>query len=297
MWPLCRHTDDISRTVHNTLVDKLVDEIMHTRADIKKLVNGNRESQRIKSTESTPEPTSMAPAIDIPLVPQQENFCNIKHWGPELYHAIRHQRGDIPAEGDRTSYQFMEDTSGNVVPAYTRRQVSRDVKYFFQKMHTPTRLLAPLRRLDWDIHSDFHTYIEEKYPWLRLCDNHWKADLLWTINWTGWKPETGVAQDGAQLGAIKREHSTNTDNNQAGPSSKQPKTTAPKISPRPKPTNKVGNSSHNVYVITECILDESIVSNSRISCSVDRTNTPFPPASLLRLTRPHTSSWQRRYVH
>ena len=186
----------------------------------------------------------MAPAITIPLFPQKEDFRNIKHWNPELYNAICHPKEGASAEGDRTSYQFMEDASGTVVPAYTRRQVSRDVKYFFQKTHSVTTPLAPLRKLNCDVRSEFHAYIEAKYPWLRLCDNHWKADMLWTMNWTGWKPNTGVAQDGAQPGAIKREHSNDTDNDQAGPSSKRPKMTAPKNSTQPKPTNKVGNFFH-----------------------------------------------------
>lgn len=161
-------------------------------------------------------------------------------------------------------------------------------------MYNKKQPISILTKLKCNVLSNYHTFIEAKYPWLCLCNNHWKADALWTNNWTGWKPDVRVTQDEAQLGALKREHSINED--QAGSSSKQPKTTAVEKSAWPKPAKKVGNFFCGVCMTTECILNGFLVPNSHMSWSVGHTDTPFSPANLLQLTQLHTSSQWHRYI-
>jgi hypothetical protein len=65
--------------------------------------------------------------------------------------------------------------------------------------------------------------MEHKYPWLHLCEDHWKADWVWSDYFSRWRPAPATSKGShtrSKQGIIKRERSTEEDEgeDQAGPS-------------------------------------------------------------------------------
>jgi hypothetical protein len=58
--------------------------------------------------------------------------------------------------------------------------------------------------------------MEELHPWLRLCDDHWKVDRVWTNYFSNWTPAT--KDKGKQPESLKRPAKM-----EAGPSQKKVK--------------------------------------------------------------------------
>jgi hypothetical protein len=234
---------------HDHIVDKLANKINRTRSDIKevkKLVINIRPS----NTAEAGEPTPRAQDMEIPVSPRKEDYKLVNHWTPEKYNTFRHpKRGTTPDKGDDPIIcLFMEDEHGNVIPASTRRQVTRDLKAFWQGKYEKNERLDNLTHLGWDIRQEFRAVMETSYPWLRLCEGHWKADQLWSNHFSQWKPARATVQnDATQSGTLKREHSVDED--EAGPSSKRPKTVAPEIPTWPRPTKNVSNPFHSIYTL------------------------------------------------
>ena len=150
----------------------------------------------------------------------------------------------------------MEDESGSIISLSIRKQVVKDVKAFMQEKHNKDARLDVLSNLALDVRTEYRNAIEGLHPWLQLCENHWKADQLWSNVWTRWNLAGAITkgtQDATELKVLKREHSV--DEGQAGPSSKRIKTMDVKkpIPSRPKPTPKVSPPFYNVHAITEHI--------------------------------------------
>ena len=122
----------------------------------------------------------------------------------------------------------MEDQNGNVVPPSTRKLVTRDIKAFWREKTNQGIEILPFTRMGWDIRTEFRDRMEHEYPWLRLCEGHWKCDQLWIMTYKkGWKEASTTTEgsdDQTQQGSLKREHSVEED--QAGPSSKRAKIAA-----------------------------------------------------------------------
>lgn len=157
---------------------------------------------------------------------------------------MRHGRAPSPEDPDApATCAYMEDISGNIVPPATRRAVSQDAKAWWQAKFNKGVRLTVLSGVDWYVRKEFRHDMEEAHPWLRYCADHWKADQVWRDKFSKWNPDLPPAQGGPQRDSqprtLKRENSADED--QPGPSSKRPKTTAPIDPPRPKPTRKVGS--------------------------------------------------------
>ena len=57
----------------------------------------------------------------IPLHPKQTNYKMIKHWMPDVYNGLQHQKGGTPRPNDTNvedplSSIFWEDQSGCIIP-------------------------------------------------------------------------------------------------------------------------------------------------------------------------------------
>jgi hypothetical protein len=42
------------------------------------------------------------------------------------------------------------------------------------------------REVDVDINTEYIVLMENAFPWLRLCENHWKSEQIWRNHYTGW---------------------------------------------------------------------------------------------------------------
>jgi len=141
----------------------------------------------------------------------------------------------------------MEDQYGNAIPLSVRKQVVKDAKKFWQEKHNQGIHLDIFGKIGWNMREEFRAALEAEHPWLRLCENHWKADQVWINTFSHWTP--AGSPNGTPSGTLKRENPI--DESQPGPSSKRPKTTNDKIpvSTRPKPIKKTtGQTSNPLYL-------------------------------------------------
>ena len=250
-------TDDIYRAAYDRLATSTTKsdraDAKATRADVKAIRADVKDLKVIVSkirpshdTEATDRELGPQANRTIPLKPKREDFEPIHHWTQEEHNGNRHSKGETtPNRGDSTepvSYRFMEDENGKMVSPAVRREVSKDVRAFWQEKHNAGIHVGKLTSMGLDIRDDFRARMEKAYPWLRLCEGHWKVDQLWSMNFSKWKPATTPESDATNLGTLKREHPT--DENQAGPSSKKTKITAvgKLASHKPKVINKVYSS-------------------------------------------------------
>ena len=219
------------------LVEKLGDKIERTRSDVKKIAN--------KFLDHVPSPPNTTPSPEsepstIPLHPSKDDYPLIEHWEPTAWNALRHTKkgSSSPQVADSINTLFWEDGNGGLIPSSRRSRVTRDLRAIWQDLLEKGKRLDCISKIGWEVREDYRTRIEALYPWLRLCEDHWKADQLWTNYFSGW-----AKVQGKQTESLKREHSTEEGEGETGPSLKKLKTPAqPPAPPNPtkKPAAKVG---------------------------------------------------------
>ena len=167
-----------------------------------------------------------------------------------MYNQLRHpkKKGKSKAStpdgadlDDPVTSLFMEDQNGVVISSSRRRKLKVDARVFWQSKYNKGEPLNNFGNIDLGVHDEFRAFMEKAHPWLRLCENHWKADQIWINNFSQWKPATSL-EDGVKEVTVKRGHSESIEDDQLkddqpGPSSKKSKTMAtekPAV-PRPKP--------------------------------------------------------------
>ena len=131
--------------------------------------------------------------------------------------------------------------------------MTQSVRAIWQEMHKKGQCLDPLTSIGWDVCQDFQECIESEYPWICLCEDHWKADQIWINNFSNWRLKTSLQGVVVQPTNLKRECSI--EEAQAGPSKKS-KPTDKKPLPQPKPTKagvKVSLLFFGIYATAEYI--------------------------------------------
>lgn len=236
MFSFARHTNT-TENFYSMVVETLSHKIDRTRSDIKKIANGTPD-HKAASPSPTPSPESalVAEFSAIPLHPCREDFYLIRHWTPETWNALQHpKQGSVPQQHmDSVSILFWEDPSGNLIPHSRRSRVTRDLRSIWQDMHDKGKRLDCISKIGWEVREEFRSRMEQAHPWLRLCDDHWKTDQLWSNYFSGWKPATTSKE--IQPETLKRERSVGED--EAESSQKRPRTLVQPTRPRPKPTTK-----------------------------------------------------------
>ena len=259
----------IYRMAYEHLVKKLSHKIEETRSDVKKI--SDKMIDRAASSSPDPTPPSEAESAPeaeyatIPLHPHRENFTLINHWMPETWSALRHsKKGTLLQQGpDPINVLFWEDDAGNVIPPSRRLRVTRDARSIWQDMHDKGKRLGPLSKVGWEVREEFRTCMEARHPWLRLCDDHWKVDQIWSNHYSGWTPAGASKGKGPET--LKRERSAEED--EAGPIEKRPKTIIQQR-PLPKPITKQVAKVSPIFLTSTLLLktrpDEPTVSH--LSC-------------------------------
>jgi hypothetical protein len=107
---------------------------------------------------------------------------------------------------------YMEDEYGQAIPESQRKAARHTAKLFWNGLlkrktesGAPLKLPSSGQKVDLDIREEFVFLMEDTYPWLRYCENHWKTDKLWSNHYPNWyKTVTGevidvdMDDDGAQ---------------------------------------------------------------------------------------------------
>ena len=163
----------------------------------------------------TSSPTTMGPALLNPnsrVVPlpqlDQKKFKNITHWTLELYNSIcknkvkKEDEGesgeDEPMPGTSSTSSgsskekvsklsiYMEDENGNPIPETQRNAACHKAKLFWNELLKKGKAPPSGGKVNLHIRDEFVFLMEESFPWLCYCENHWKADRVWINHYPNW---------------------------------------------------------------------------------------------------------------
>ena len=67
------------------------------------------------------------------------------------------------------------------------KSVRGDVSSFWMDMVNSGEMPQPWGQTGFTRRDQFRKTLEGKYPWLRLCEGHWKVNQLWVNYFTRWK--------------------------------------------------------------------------------------------------------------
>lgn len=181
----------------------------------------------LANTRTTPSVTAKMPlpiAFEPPLsgsgsrvvVPAQldrANFPNVVHWDQGQYNSLRKgiksedqggelldvdnltpgtSAGSSKRSGKKPSVTscFMEDENGQAISESTRTAARDTAKRFWLKLYKNGTAPQTYSDADIDIKEEYIALMENAFPWLRYCENHWKAAQIWRANYTDWRGTT-----------------------------------------------------------------------------------------------------------
>ena len=83
---------------------------------------------------------------------------------------------------------YMEDEFGEPIPPGVKAALRKDLyAYWNDLFYAGSNDLRKYGDLGLDQKNHFRKTFEDKYPWLRLCEAHWKVDQLWISYFSTWK--------------------------------------------------------------------------------------------------------------
>ena len=186
-------------------------------------------------------------ASDIPLNPAHEDWEHINFWYKKTWLSVK-GGNDRPSDiKSSISALFLEDERGCTVSREVREAVYQDARGFMtDKASKPEtrRELHSQSKLGFRIREEFRKTLEEKYPWLRLCEGHWKAPQIWQNVWSSWVTDWTKNHPDEPLppshtgspGSVGKKHSITDEEDHPGPSKKlKGKEVEREYVPTPKP--------------------------------------------------------------
>ncbi|KAF8177746.1 hypothetical protein K438DRAFT_1769851 [Mycena galopus ATCC 62051] len=180
-----------------------------------------------------PQLSATVPAALISLE-QGPDTKRVKFWQKDKWKlAIKQSKGRSSGKIHRNSLQFIEDKNGEVT--FDDKNACRGWCYkFFHGLQEEGRAPDSWGKASLALTSEFCTAVETKYPNLRLCHSHWKADQLAGIVYPSWHSTHGDKE-----GKVKQEAPDVAFSDDESLSSDDDKIQS---APQPRSTNKRGRS-------------------------------------------------------
>ena len=194
MWPTSRpdHRTPVSvsyfvlfvtHTVARDAYSKLLD-VGLTREDVRQLVD-----YVLASAHITVPIDKQTDGADIPLEPLDDETKAKLWWHQGSWQAIKNrtQAKDTDANSPIISI-YMVDKHGNAIPDGEKTALRRNLYSYWNELFvTQPGDLRNHGDLSLTRKEHFRRTFEEKAPWLRLCEAHWKVDQLWVSYFSSWK--------------------------------------------------------------------------------------------------------------
>lgn len=131
--------------------------------------------------------------------PQLERamFPSVKMWFSDDYKGrrktVKGPEDKLEDDSNGTSKpsvlsSYMEDESGKVVHETSRAAVRAHAKAFFCSLLKNGRAPAKWGDASLDVVNELVYELETNFPWLRLCEGHWKAKQVATNSYSQWLP-------------------------------------------------------------------------------------------------------------
>ena len=86
----------------------------------------------------------------------------------------------------------MEDE--NQVSEATKKAACETARGYFNLLHDHNQLPSIWGNLSLDLKNEYLYLVESTHPFLCLCENHWKADMIGTNSYSQW-PKPGGTND------------------------------------------------------------------------------------------------------
>lgn len=120
--------------------------------------------------------------------PPSLNKSNSKYWEQAQWQAIRNKvkAKELCLDSPIISL-YMEDESGQPISAGVKNTLRGDLISYWNEIRASGEELTNFTDLGLERKDHFRKTFEDKYPWLRLCEAHWKVDHLWINYFGSWK--------------------------------------------------------------------------------------------------------------
>jgi hypothetical protein len=157
--------------MYNGLVEDLDSKVDRTEKNVKEMAD--RLSTRF---------IGKAPGDqDIPLKPLRVDYPRVPYWVQDDWLRLRGGHGS-----DTTSPTY-SDAFRDPIPEGVRTDLHTQVVTYWNQIFRQGVTPLPYDDNDADILDAFQTRMEKKFPWLRLCEGHWKVKQVWKNCYGGWK--------------------------------------------------------------------------------------------------------------
>jgi len=128
----------------------------------------------------------------------EENYPNIRFWHRKTWIESKsqeptklnnqvgmHGKTRI-SSGENVTLGYVEDENGNSIDGYRVSQITSLTREIW--MHLRNKGLAPeaWSKGSLPVHNYYRSEMYKRFPELRLCEGHWKADFIATNSYSGW---------------------------------------------------------------------------------------------------------------
>ena len=153
-----------------------------------------------------------ANATSVSLNPRQEDHSGSQFWKRSYWAAYRN--GSRINDTDMAALSlFMEDGAGNPIPEEAKNDLRDAVYGFWREMIEKKEKPTVYKDASYRTREDFRVTMEGKFPWLRLCDGHWKVKQVWKNCFATWKKSNmpDEASPATKTRTMKAIHTAPTD--------------------------------------------------------------------------------------
>ncbi|KAF9781658.1 hypothetical protein BJ322DRAFT_1111578 [Thelephora terrestris] len=155
---------------YEEMFEALRDVVYDTKDDIQKIAG----HIAVSSTGEIPG----IKTFGIPLNPKKIHYENLKYWPQSAWLAVRRKAKPKDSKAPVLSL-FFEDESGEMVSDEVKEEVRGDMTAYWVDMLHEGKVPVHYSGLGLKHREDFRLTMEGKYPWLQLCEGHWKVRQLW----------------------------------------------------------------------------------------------------------------------
>lgn len=174
---------------YNNMLEQISTNVQETRDNVHQMVS-HMSTNFVGSIPGVEE--------GIPLKPVRADFMDVGFWKQEAWQEFRNGTRHN-ATNDAVYSMFMEDQFGDPIPEGERAALREDVHKFWIDLTASGQTPGKYSATGLKISEEFRVTIEGKYPWLRLCEAHWKVKQVWrncmTAQWNGAKKSKTVANN------------------------------------------------------------------------------------------------------
>ena len=127
-----------------------------------------------------------------PLLPELDRklYPNVRQWDNAMYNKGR--KGGLKNEDEKPYTDcsqlasYMEDENGNQIPESTKSFARKVAREFFGELLERGSAPKSWSYLPLSITTKYLIMMETRFPFLRLCSNHWKAIQVGTNQYSQW---------------------------------------------------------------------------------------------------------------